>query len=165
MEWQFRDGIVSDNTPPATAFGFVYEVELNNGKRYIGKKNFWSVNRKDPLKNGEARPNSSFVFVIELMDKDELLNRTKAQISSNVIRKKVQKEDVKTEAKWRNYCGSSKEFSCKDVKSKRILQIAKSKRALTYLEVKWMFAHNVLVSDLFINGNILNKFHDNVLEI
>jgi len=164
MLWQYKIGVSSEKSPPSSAFGFVYEVILKSGHKYIGKKNFWSVNRKPLKKNGERRPNSVLVVVLEKMTKEELDNRTKPQLSSNTLNKRVTYEDVKTEAKWRDYCGSSKEFTCDDVESKRILQIAKTKRALTYLEVKWMFACNVLESDEYINGNILNKFHDNVLE-
>jgi len=164
MHWLYKHGTIAESTPPDNVVGFVYELLLKDGRKYIGKKNFWSVSKKTLKKNGDRRPNSELVVCIEKMDAKDLSNRTPAQLRTNVRNKRVTYEYVKTESNWRDYYGSSDRFETSDVVERRILEVAKTKRALTYLEVKWMFVKNVLESDIYINGNILNKFHDNVLE-
>ena len=47
---EFTSDMIDDN------FGFVYEIsDLDNGKKYIGKKWFWSTRKRPPLK-GKTRP-------------------------------------------------------------------------------------------------------------
>ena len=74
------------------------------------------------------------------------------------------KRIVWKESDWKKYVGSSKESKGKTVKSKHIIELAVSKRALTYLETKLLFEKDVLFDDKCLNGNILGKFYDNVLE-
>ena len=74
------------------------------------------------------------------------------------------KRIVWKESDWKKYVGSSKEAKGKTVMSKVILELAVSKRALTYLETKLLFDRNVLFDDKCLNGNILGKFYDNVLD-
>ncbi|MBC2602069.1 GIY-YIG nuclease family protein [Puniceicoccus vermicola] len=64
--------------------------------------------------------------------------------------------------KWQNYKSSSS--SVKNLRREAekveytILELAKTKRELTYLEAKYLFTNNVLESDRFLNRNILGRF-------
>ena len=44
----------------------------------------------------------------------------------------------------------------------QVLELAKTKRELTYLEVKYQMKYEVLEHDEFINENVLGKFFKNV---
>ena len=122
---------VSAKTPPETSYGFVYELVLKDGKRYLGKKSFWGTTKKKlTQKEMEDRPSK---------------------------RHKTWKSVTK-ESKWREYTSSSKLFGSREVVEKRILKVAKSKRHLTYLETKFMFQEDVLESDLYLNDNIGGRF-------
>jgi len=131
LKWQFKNGEVSDKVPPHTVYGFVYELTLKDGKRYIGKKAFWGTAKKKlTQKELDERPNK---------------------------RHKDWKYVVK-ESKWRAYTSSSKLFGSREVVEKRILFLAKSKRNLTYLETKLMFQENVLEDDNYLNDNINGRW-------
>jgi len=129
--WKYKDGDVSDKTPPSSVYGFIYELTLTDGKKYIGKKAFWSMTKKKlTLKEIEALEN-----------------------------KRLKKwKYVTKETKWRGYTSSSKLFGSREVVEKRIVAIAKSKRNLTYLETKMLFQKNVLEDDLYLNDNIGGRF-------
>ena len=137
LVWQYKDGEVSTKSPPQSVYGFVYELTLKDGKKYISKKAFWGTTKKNlTLKEIEALPN-----------------------------KRLKKwKYVTKESKWRSYTSSSKIFGSREVVEKRILMVAKSKRHLTYLETKYMFQHNVLEVDEYLNDNISGKFfRDNLI--
>jgi hypothetical protein len=78
--------------------------------------------------------------------------------------RKNAKRIVWKESDWKKYTGSSKEAKGKTVFKKEILELAVSKRALTYLETKLLFEKDVLFDDKCLNSNILGKFYDNVLD-
>ena len=131
LKWQYKDGEVSEKTPPYYIYGFVYELTLKDGKKYLGKKAFWGTTKKKlTQKEMEDRPSK---------------------------RHKTWKSVTK-ESKWREYTSSSKLFGSREVVEKRILKVAKSKRHLTYLETKFMFQEDVLESDLYLNDNIGGRF-------
>jgi hypothetical protein len=71
---------------------------------------------------------------------------------------------TKVKSNWEVYNGSSELFKKSDIARKDILEFCKTKRSLTYKEVKWMFVFNVLESDLYLNQNILGKFFKGNLE-
>ena len=143
MDWTL------DNEPftvtPPDAHGFIYLITYTDGTMYVGKKDFYSNTTLPALQSGVQRPNSTRVGK----------NRNGKRVYFDVVRK---------ESNWKKYEGSSKNTKGKTVQSKEILAIANSKRALTYLEVKFLFQFSVLESDEFINDNILGKFFDNCLE-
>lgn len=122
--------------PDSNAIGFVYKItNLDNGKIYIGKKNFFS---KRNVKLG------------------------KKELAARTDKRKSKKKVVIKEMKWQTYVGSNKELT-EDIKSgatikKEILCLAYSKQQLTYLETKYQFQYNVLEIDSY-NGNILGKFY------
>lgn len=91
----------------ANNYGFVYYIELGDGRFYIGKKAF------------NSKPN------------------------------------------WQNYKTSSKEVKERINNGNadfRILELAVSKRHLTYLEVKYQFQFNCLEDDNCYNKSIQGKF-------
>ena len=52
--WLYNDEIYNPQTPPEDAVGYVYRItNLSNGRKYIGKKLFWStrrINQKDKVR-------------------------------------------------------------------------------------------------------------------
>ena len=122
---------------PINAFGFIYQTtHIPTGKKYIGKKSLiYNLKKKlgkkeKALWEGKGRP---------------------------PIYKQVQKE-----SDWKTYYGSHsfiKESNNKDLERK-ILQVAFSKKELTYLECKWQFVLGVLEDKGYLNDNILGKFFD-----
>lgn len=124
------------------AIGFIYEVTLSNGMKYVGKKNLFSV-RKQKL------------------GKKEL---------AKITDKRLKKYKVVTkESNWKSYYGSSSRVKDAvkgglEIINREILAFATSKQSLTYLETKHMFAREVLErGDEYYNDNILGKFYKNVL--
>ena len=122
-------------------FGFCYKItNLKTSAIYIGKKNFFSSRKKK-------------------LSKKEL---------STDKRKKTYKI-VTAESDWRTYWGSNKQLQ-EDVQqlgehsfSREILELAKTKKFLTYLELKYQFIFNVLGQTSY-NGNILGRFYSRDLE-
>ena len=55
MSWKFNGNIVTEDTTPEGAVGFVYKmVHIPTGKFYIGKKQLTQTRRLKPLK-GKTR--------------------------------------------------------------------------------------------------------------
>ncbi len=136
MKWKYRNGVISEDTPPMSAYGFVYELTLKDNKKYVGKKAMWSQTKKK-------------LTVKEIAElENKRLKKWKYVIKEN---------------NWRTYTSSSKIFGSREVVEKRILEIAKSKRHLTYLETKYMFQMNVLEDDIYLNENINGRFFRNNL--
>ena len=78
-------------------------------------------------------------------------------------RKKTYEYVVK-ESNWLDYTGSNKDLN-EDIKKghkikKEILIFVKTKKQLTYYEVKEQFKNSVLESDDWYNGNILKRFYN-----
>ena len=127
LKWLYKDGVVSDLQPSQAIHGFIYELELADGTKYIGKKAFWSTTKK---KFGKKR-------IAEITDK-----RLKHY------------EMVIKESNWRGYLGSSKTIIKESIISKRILLLCRSKKELSYMETKLMFQFDVLGSKQYCNDNI-----------
>lgn len=132
LEWKYKDGKITTKAPPESLYGFVYELTLQDGKKYIGQKKFWSRRKRHfSKKEIEAMPN-----------------------------KRLKKwEYTIKESDWRKYTSSSKLFGSREVVEKKILELAHSKRHLTYLEYKYQFQNEVLENDEFVNDNIAGKFY------
>jgi len=130
--------LVEFEGPEDGDFGFVYEIyNTTNSKMYIGKKQFWSHRKMKIGKREKKR---------RVADGD--LSRFKR---------------VKRETKWREYTGSNDQLN-ENIRSghkitRTILKIAKSKKELTYLELKYLFCREVIESDRYYNGNISGKFY------
>lgn len=125
-----------DELPPK-AYGFAYEiVSRETGKRYIGKKQLYSYHTK---------------ISKVLNEKTKRWNKVR--------------EVTATESNWKDYFGSStevkeliKQDGGKQNFERYILEIAFSKKELTYLELKYQCKFDVLTDSHYVNSNILGKF-------
>lgn len=110
--------------------GFVYLLtDLENGKKYVGKKNFWSTRKLPPLKGKSRR-------------------RTK-KTESNWQQYYGSSEEVMLLVE------SSGELRFK----REILHLCKSKGEMSYLELKEQVDREVLFKDEYYNGIIQVKIH------
>ena len=122
--------VTSIEEMPEGTFGYVYQVtHIPTGLKYIGKKQLISNRTLPPLK-GEKR------------------------------KRKIQKE-----SDWKTYYGSQAEIKTlvKESKDKsefkrEILQYCKTKKQLTYFEIKWQFVLGVIETEEYINSNISGRF-------
>lgn len=124
---------------PEGTYGYVYQTtHLPTGKKYIGKKSLIYNQKKKigkrelALWEGKGRP---------------------------PVYKMVQKE-----SDWKKYYGSHEfiKTSIKEGKQdefqREILQLAFSKKELTYLENKWLFSKAVLETEDYLNDNIEGRY-------
>ena len=110
--------------------GFVYVItDLSNNKKYVGKKNFWSIRRLPPLK-GKTRKRTK---------KSE--SDWKEYFGSS--------EEVK----------SLVEEKGGDNFKREIIRLCKSKGEMSYYEAKEQFDRDVLFSDEYYNEFIGCKIH------
>ena len=140
--WTYDDKPITDISQlPASATGFIYMLVYSTDCAYIGQKSLYSYTTLPALKNGTQRPNS-------------------IRIAHNKNGKRVYFDKVQKESNWKTYTSSSKDIPPEAViTERRILELAYSKRELTYLETKLLFQYEVLESDKFYNLNILGKFY------
>lgn len=139
VNWTYKGKVISsleDFNLDSKPEGFIYSIELEDGSKYIGKKNFFSKRKKHFGKKKLA----------EVTDK----------------RKKTYEYIIK-ESDWLKYISSNKEIKkliSEGVSYKKeILQIAYSKGDLTYLETRYLFVNDVLKNKNYLNDNILGKFY------
>ena len=126
---------------PQDVIGFVYKItNTQNGKFYIGKKMF---------------------FVTK---KIKISNREKKKTGTTKRFKYVSREND-----WKTYYGSCQELkddinkSDKSFFEREILQFCKTKKGMTYLELKYQIIYNVLENNSY-NNNILGKFYRKDIE-
>ena len=126
---------------PEGTYGYVYQTtHIPSGKKYVGKKALiYNIKRK-------------------LGKKELALHEGKGRPPKFKI--------IQKESDWKTYYGSHK-FIKEEIKNgnqshfKRIiLQLAYSKKELTYLENKALFSLGVLEREEYLNDNILGKFFD-----
>ena len=130
MIWLHQGQEVSEI--PEDTYGFIYRIVYTDGKRYVGKKNCYSLTKK-------------------YLTKKEL-----AEINDNRLKKyKI----VKKESNWREYAGSFKGAKDREIAYKEILMFCKDKINLTYAEAEIMFKLDVLRNDTYLNENILGAFY------
>ena len=141
MNWLYNEEEFTDISQfPKDAIGFLYEVEDENGKKYIGKKALYH-NKKRKL------------------SKKDLL-----KFEGKVGRKPTH-ERLTKESDWKTYYGSHKEIKklIKEGKiqfTRTILKFAFTKKQLTYLEAQLLFKLEVLENTTdYYNDNILAKFY------
>lgn len=110
--------------------GFVYEIEdKTNGKKYVGKKNFWSTRRLPPLKGKTRRrvKKTESDWMTYYGSNDEVKLLVEQDGGERFIRK--------------------------------ILRLCQSKGEMSYFEAKEQFDRNVLFSDEYYNEFIGIKIH------
>ena len=139
-QWKYKK---SNNILIEGYYGFIYKLTYRYNNiiyYYYGMKSFYSYQTLPALKDGSQRPNSK-------------------RIGKNVNGKRKYFDIVSKESKWRTYESSSKDIPKEaELVSKDILQLARTKRQLTYLEAKLLFTECVLERDDCFNANILGKF-------
>lgn len=124
---------------PEGVIGFVYKItNIQTGKFYIGKKALYHSNNK-------------------ILTKKEIAEWDKP---GRVPKKR---KTIK-ESDWKTYHGSNKVIQ-QEIKeqgasmfSREILQLCKTKKQLSYYEVKFQMYLNVLAVDSY-NDNIAGKFY------
>lgn len=135
--WKYKDGVISSiDDMPDDAVGFVYEItHIPTGKKYIGKKTLKHKKTRPPLK-GYKRKRVEYV-----------------------------------ESDWKTYYGSHegiKELlkeNKQDEFHREIIDFAKTKKYLSYLETKIQFQLGVLEKQSeYFNSNILGKWYPRDIE-
>lgn len=115
--------------------GFVYLItDLENGKKYVGKKNLWSTRRLPPLKGQKRRR-------VKKSESD-----WQDYFGSN--------EEVKLLV----------ENEGRDRFKREILRLCKSKGEMTYFEMKEQIDREVLFRDDYYNEFIGGKIHSKHLK-
>lgn len=148
MNWLYKDReIQTIEDLPDNTFGFIYEVEhLPTGKKYLGKKVLYFERN---VKLGKKR-----------------LEELKQEKKEKGIGGRVPtKEKVSKESDWKTYVGSQKEVKelvkqgnrLKDFK-RTILKCVRTKKLLTYYELYYLYKHEVLLNDNYLNDNISGRF-------
>ena len=145
LNWSYKGKEIKklDELSSTSIFGFVYLLTFNDGTQYIGRKEVFKNLKLPALKSGQPRPGST-------------------RIAKNKNGKRVFFDIVQKESNWKTYKSSSKLIGDRTIVSKEILQLASSKRNLTYLETKYLFTYSVLESTNFLNENILGKFYSQI---
>jgi len=118
------------NNTPEDYQGFVYVItELDTGKKYIGKKNFWKPKTLPITKTRKRR-------VRTRVESDW----RKYYGSNNIVKQLVESKGEQ------NY-------------KREILKLCKTKGEMSYYEAKLQFENDVLLSDIYYNEFIGCKIH------
>ena len=134
------------------SIGFIYKLTDENGKFYIGKKDFFSI----------TNPEVSFTRWKKAKEEGAQVKKTKNKAKSKpgqvVWRYKL--KDQVTETNWKTYHGSGEieEIAKKQKFSREILRFCFTPGELTLREVEEQFKKEVLFRCDCYNGNILGKF-------
>lgn len=138
MNWIYTTGgnNIVLKVPPQGVIGFVYMINFDNGKSYIGRKNFWSHRKRK-------------------FGKKELAKLTDKRLKKYEI--------VTKESNWISYTSSNDDVN-ELIKNgegykKTILRLCMSKKELSYFEEKYLFMNGVLESDRFLNMNIAGRYY------
>jgi len=126
----YYNGDVFTSEDIRDSIGFVYLItDLSNGRKYVGKKNFWSTRKLPPLKGKTRR-------------------RTK-KAESDWQDYYGSSEEVKLLV----------EESGTDRFKREIIRLCKSKGEMSYFEAKEQFDREVLFRDEYYNEFIGCKIH------
>lgn len=118
------------NETPEEFQGFVYEItELDTGKKYIGKKNFWKPKTLPVTKTRKRR--------------------VKTRVDSDWRDYYGSSKEVQELVEQKGACNYRRE----------ILKLCKSKGEMSYYEAKLQFEHDVLLRDDYYNEFIGCKIH------
>jgi len=133
MNWKYKN--IEFNEAPNGYVGFIYMIKFEDGKRYIGKKNFFSLRKRN-------------------FGKKELKLITDKRLKKY--------EMVSKESNWKDYCSSNTEVASKikngDRYVKDILSFGTCSKHLTFLEEQYLYFHRVLYNENYLNDNISGRF-------
>ena len=126
--WYMND--IEFTNAPDDIEGFVYVItDKRNDKKYIGKKKFWSVTRKPPLKGKirkrVVRKESDWM---KYYGSSELVNQLLVEHGEDNFHREI-------------------------------IHLCKTKGEMSYLEAKEQFDRNVLLNDEYYNEFIGCKIH------
>lgn len=144
-------------------YGFTYKLELSYDNKiyyYIGKKNFFYL-RESKAKVDKLPRLGHIKFKRKKIptSTETKYNHDEGKKITKVKKYKyVEYEIYKKESDWLTYEGSFQRTEEVITVKKNIIDIAESKRLLTYLECKELFASNAIISPYYINSNILGRF-------
>ncbi len=149
MNWLYNEKEITDISQfPPNTFGFIYEVITPQGKKYIGKKVLFHNQKKKLTK-------------VELAEQTGRGRRKTFKV-------------IQKESDWKKYFGSNThlknqiskgEVTLEDLR-KQIIEVAFTKKHLTYLETKILFQLEVLEKPgEYYNDNILGKFFTSDFDI
>jgi len=134
----------------------------------IGIKMQWIDSRTGEEFNLSDYPEAfGFIYRIDYTNGQFYLGKknffNKVVLPKNSNRKK--KEIIYRESiGWKSYIGSTKLAGDLKIKQKTILELASTKRALTYLEIKLLFKYDAIFNEKCLNQNIGGLYYDNVLD-
>lgn len=130
MTWYFEEN--EYNETPDSYQGFVYRItELDSGKKYIGKKNFWKPKILPVTKTRKRKKRT-------IVESD-----WKKYYGSNAMVKELL--ESKGESAFK----------------REILYLCKTKGEMSYMEAKMQFMFDVLLSEDYYNEFIGCKIHSN----
>lgn len=147
MDWSYENNIVTEDTIPDGAVGFVYKIiHIATDKFYIGKKALASVRR---IKLGKKE--------LQLIKDARKLEKKGGRLPS--------KKTVRKDSGWVDYYSSNTTIQemVKDGKAdefkREIIKFCFSKKSLSYWELYYMFKHNVLGDENSYNDNISGTYY------
>lgn len=137
MTWYYQGEVFEPNESEIEPYvGFVYCItEIDTGKKYIGKKNFWSVRRLPPLKGKKRK---------------------------RVVRKE---SDWQTYYGSNDQLKLLVEERGGDAYHREILKLCKSKGELSYAELVEQVEREVLLRDDYYNGIIQVRISSKHLKV
>lgn len=132
VEWEYRkEKIEKIEDLKNDVIGFIYEVEFDNGKKYLGRKALYHNRSLPPLKGYKRKRK----VVVESDWKKYYGSPKDADL----------KEDLKTKRV--------------KIKKRTILKVCKSLWEMSYYENKFLFESDCLLKDDYYNNNIMGKFY------
>lgn len=114
-------------------FGIVYLIEYENGKKYIGKKNLYTVKNQIARKDGKPRANHYRFY------------------NKNYKGKRTRYEETRSLSNWKTYNGSSKLTKGFKIASKTIIKVCELEIDLTFHETYYLMVNRVLFDDTYMN--------------
>lgn len=165
MVWQYYGKDFTEL--PKEKYGFVYIIEYESGKKYIGKKSFYSVSVIEARKDLILRDGAVRIYRNILRGEDGKIAVTKKDKAKarklGLKAKRTAYDSIIKESNWRTYNGSCDNIEKGDnVVKKNIVMLANSQQHLSYLETKLQFSVDAGINEAYYNKCIGGSYYDNV---